>query len=71
MGKSSLSSRSSLMRCRVEATAIGREWSVRLGPGLIVDLATPVAPGVALRDVVDETWFEPVTAGPPPEPVEE
>lgn len=48
------------MRSRVEATVVGREWAVRLGPGLVVDLDSEVAPGVQLGDCVDRSWFEPV-----------
>jgi hypothetical protein len=49
-------------RCLVEATARGHEWSVRFGPGQLVDLNAVVAPGLRVRDVVDPTWFEPLIA---------
>jgi len=55
-----------LRRSRVEATATGPtgtsgdRWSFRCGPGATVDLNQLVAPGLRVRDVMDEAWFDPI-----------
>ena len=35
------------------------EYGRTLGPGALVDLDEPVAPGVTLRDLVRDDWFDP------------
>ena len=47
-----------LWRCRVETALIGRDFSLALGIGAIVNLEQELVPGVRLRDVVDTTHFE-------------
>jgi hypothetical protein len=48
-------------RCRVWVAVISkrREYSKRLGPGGIVNLNEMTYPGVRLRDLVKEEWFDP------------
>lgn len=51
-------------RCRVECTARGAEWSVRFGPGSLVDLDAPLTGALRVRDVVDPAWFDPIDPEP-------
>ncbi len=55
-----------LHRCLVEASILSVEhgYSRALGPGAIVDIEEPVAPGLKLRDLIREEWFEAIE--PPP-----
>lgn len=47
-------------RCRAQVSvcAPAYDYGRSFGPGELVDLATPIAEGVTLRDLVREDWFE-------------
>ena len=57
-----------LRRCRVHSsvTALRHDYGRNLVPGELVDLDEPVAPGVTLRDLVRDAWFDQPNAPTPP-----
>lgn len=59
------------MRCCTETTAVDvvNGYSLRCGPGQIVDFNDAFSPSQKVRDVMDPSCFEPVEPLTPPAPV--